>query len=128
MKRISVLAAMLVLTLLALTGCGCRNSKPMATTLPTTLPTIETDPTTASTTTATTETASYPTMKKKLATAPSPRTARLAQSKARIVISRAAAVGSAATEMVFSTTVPAAATAYPAVSPVDRPGQMPRST
>jgi|GEM_PF-6899049 len=62
MKRISVLAAMLVLTLLALTGCGCRNSKPMATTLPTTLPTIETDPTTASTTTATTETASYPTI------------------------------------------------------------------
>ena len=62
MKRISVLAAMLVLTLFALTGCGCRNSKPMATTLPTTLPTIETDPTTASTTIATTETASYPTI------------------------------------------------------------------
>ena len=62
MKRISVLAAMLVLTLFALTGCGCRNSKPMATTLPTTLPTVETAPATSSTTTATTETASYPTI------------------------------------------------------------------
>lgn len=49
MKKTCILAAVLVLTLFAMTGCGCRNSKPAATTVPTTLPTVTTLPTEAST-------------------------------------------------------------------------------
>lgn len=49
MKKTCIFAAVLVLTLFAMTGCGCRNSKPAPTTVPTTLPTVATYPTEAST-------------------------------------------------------------------------------
>lgn len=69
MKKTIALGATLVLTLLALTGCGCRNyamptSEP--TTMPTTLPT--TAPTTAPTTQPTTSPTTQPTT---MATEPS---------------------------------------------------------
>ena len=54
MKKISMLALALVLTLFMLTGCGCRNSKP-ANTAPTVLPTMR------PTTEAATEPTSTPT-------------------------------------------------------------------
>ena len=51
MKKTPMLAALLVLTLALFTGCGCRKSKPAATTRPTTVPTVATTaPTTAATT------------------------------------------------------------------------------
>ena len=40
MKKRSILILVIVLTLAVLTGCGCRNSKPMDT-MPTTMPTTE---------------------------------------------------------------------------------------
>lgn len=49
MKKTCILAAVLVLTLFAMTGCGCRNSKPAATTVPTTMPMVTTVPTEAPT-------------------------------------------------------------------------------
>ena len=65
MKRFRTLIPFLVLTVMMLVGCGCRNSKPVTTTAPTTAPTTQattaptttptTMPTTASTTEATTE-------------------------------------------------------------------------
>lgn len=60
MKKFTMLALLLVLTMAALTGCGCRNYA-MPTTVPTTLPTIATTapitaPTTAPTTLPTTAT------------------------------------------------------------------------
>ena len=51
MKKTGILAAVLVLTLMTLTACGCRNSRP-AMTQPTTMPT--TAPTTQATTVPTT--------------------------------------------------------------------------
>lgn len=54
MKKVCLLMTVLVLTLAALTGCGCRNSKPAATTVPTTLPTVTTVPATEATTVPTT--------------------------------------------------------------------------
>lgn len=39
MKKAYTLATAMVLTLCLLAGCGCRNSKPTATTTPTTMPT-----------------------------------------------------------------------------------------
>lgn len=54
MKKVCLLMTVLVLTLTVLTGCGCRNSKPAATTVPTTLPTVTTAPTTEATTAPTT--------------------------------------------------------------------------
>ena len=45
MKRTISIAVLLVLTLFAMTGCGCRNTKPAATTAPTTMPTVATMPT-----------------------------------------------------------------------------------
>ena len=53
MKKLTVAAMTLVLTLSVLTGCGCRNSRP-ANTVPTTLPTVTTAPTTEMTTVPTT--------------------------------------------------------------------------
>ena len=44
MKRIYMLLAATVLTAAALTGCGCRNTKPAVTTAPTTLPVVTTVP------------------------------------------------------------------------------------
>lgn len=56
MKKLYLLMAMLLLTAAALTGCGCRNVAPAATTQPTTMPTIATtQETTAPTTMPTTE-------------------------------------------------------------------------
>ena len=64
MKKICILAFVLVLTVAAFTGCGCRNTQPLnttaptvSTTMPTTLPTTEmtTAPTTAPTAEATIE-------------------------------------------------------------------------
>ena len=52
MKKMFVFLTVLVLTLSALAGCGCRNSRPAATTAPTTMPT--TVPTTEATTVPTT--------------------------------------------------------------------------
>jgi glucose/arabinose dehydrogenase len=52
MKKTFVFLTILALMLAVLTGCGCRNSKPAATTAPTTMPT--TMPTTAPTTESTT--------------------------------------------------------------------------
>lgn len=52
MKKTPMLAALLVLTLALFTGCGCRNSKPAATTRPTTVPTAATTAPTAAATTA----------------------------------------------------------------------------
>ena len=52
MKKTFTFLTVLVLTLSVLAGCGCRNSKPAATTAPTTMPT--TMPTTAPTTESTT--------------------------------------------------------------------------
>lgn len=52
MKKTFVFLTVLVLTLSMLAGCGCRNSKPAATTAPTTMPT--TAPTTEATTMPTT--------------------------------------------------------------------------
>lgn len=52
MKKAITFLTVLVLTLSVLAGCGCRNSKPAATTVPTTMPT--TAPTTESTTIPTT--------------------------------------------------------------------------
>ena len=66
MKITTLLVTVLVLTALILTGCGCRNSKPLDTmpsentTVPTTLPT--TAPTTEATTMPTTEATTLPTM------------------------------------------------------------------
>lgn len=54
MKKASILMTVLVLTLTVLTACGCRNSKPAATTVPTTLPTTTVAPTTEVTTVPTT--------------------------------------------------------------------------
>lgn len=53
MKKAIALMTLLVLTICAMTGCGCRNSKPAAT-IPTTLPTVTTAPTTEATTAPTT--------------------------------------------------------------------------
>ena len=39
MKKYTIIATILVLTISLFTGCGCRNSRPMPTTVPTTLPT-----------------------------------------------------------------------------------------
>lgn len=50
MKKTCIIAAVLVLTLFTMAGCGCRNSKPAATTVPTTLPTVTTVPTEAAAT------------------------------------------------------------------------------
>lgn len=47
MKKYTVLFMILVLTAAVFTGCGCRNSQPLNTTVPTTMPT--TAPTTAPT-------------------------------------------------------------------------------
>ena len=47
MKKYTILIIALVLTAALFTGCGCRNSQPMNTTVPTTMPT--TAPTTAPT-------------------------------------------------------------------------------
>jgi len=52
MKKAMILMTVLVLTLSAMAGCGCRNSKPATT--PTTMPTVTTAPTTESTTVPTT--------------------------------------------------------------------------
>ena len=52
MKKTLTFMTVLVLTLSVLAGCGCRNSKPAATTAPTTMPT--TVPTTEATTVPTT--------------------------------------------------------------------------
>ena len=55
MKKFYILVLALVLTVGMLTGCGCRNSKPLNT-APTTMPRPETSaPTTAPTTVPTTE-------------------------------------------------------------------------
>lgn len=48
MKKYAIVFLTLVLTAALFTGCGCRNSKPMNTTVPTTMPT--TAPTAAPTT------------------------------------------------------------------------------
>lgn len=63
MKRIQALIPLLVLTVIALVGCGCRNSKPVTTTAPTTAPTTQatTAPTTAPTTMPTTQPTTAPT-------------------------------------------------------------------
>lgn len=53
MKKAGILMTLLVLTLCVMAGCGCRNSKPAATT-PTTIPTVTTAPTTEATTVPTT--------------------------------------------------------------------------
>ena len=54
MKRYSIFVLVLVLTAAIMTGCGCRNTKPMNT-VPTTVPTTEaTKPTTPPTTVPTT--------------------------------------------------------------------------
>lgn len=53
MKKLTIATMLLVLTISALAGCGCRNSKP-ANTVPTTLPTVTTAPTTEMTTIPTT--------------------------------------------------------------------------
>lgn len=57
MKKISILALALVLTMAMLTGCGCRNSKP-ANTVPTVQPTMR--PTTEATTAPTSAPATQP--------------------------------------------------------------------
>lgn len=64
MKRTISIAVLLVLTLAAMTGCGCRNSKPAPTTLPTTIPTVATMPTETTTvpTTMATEPSVSPTI------------------------------------------------------------------
>lgn len=54
MKKTITFGLVLVLTLSLLAGCGCRNSKPAATTEPTTMPTVTTAPTTEMTTVPTT--------------------------------------------------------------------------
>ena len=54
MKKTGILMLVSVLTIFALTACGCRNSKP-AQTSPTTLPTVTTAPTTEMTTVPTTQ-------------------------------------------------------------------------
>lgn len=54
MKKVCILMTVLVLTLSAMTGCGCRNSRPAETSAPTTLPTVTTAPTTEATTVPTT--------------------------------------------------------------------------
>ena len=57
MKKLYVFVTMLLLAAVALTGCGCRNVAPAATTQPTTMPTIATtQETTAPTTTPSVET------------------------------------------------------------------------
>ena len=57
MKKLYLFVTMLLLTAVALTGCGCRNVAPAATTQPTTMPTIATtQETTAPTTTPSVET------------------------------------------------------------------------
>ncbi len=56
MKKTGIFMMVLVLSLSVLTGCGCRNSKPMATTTPTTLPVMTTTPTTQFTTGTTMDT------------------------------------------------------------------------
>lgn len=56
MKKVRILIPVSVLTLCMLVGCGCRNSKPVTTTAPTTAPTTQatTAPTTMPTTAPTT--------------------------------------------------------------------------
>lgn len=55
MKKYSIVIASAVLTIALFTGCGCRNSRPMNTTVPTTVPvTAPTTETTMPTTQATT--------------------------------------------------------------------------
>lgn len=54
MKKTGIFMLVSVLTVFALTACGCRNSKP-AQTMPTTLPTVTTAPTTEMTTVPTTQ-------------------------------------------------------------------------
>lgn len=50
MKKSFVLVSALVLTAALMTGCGCRNTQPAATTAPTTMPTVAaTTPTTQAT-------------------------------------------------------------------------------
>ena len=62
MKNFAILVSLLVLTVFLMTGCGCRNSKPLdtmpseSTSMPTTVPT------TAATTAPTTEATILPTM------------------------------------------------------------------
>ena len=56
MKKICILAFVLVLTVSAFTGCGCRNTQPLNTTAPTVFTTLPTTlPTTEMTTAPTTE-------------------------------------------------------------------------
>ena len=64
MKKTLILASVLVLTLGLLAGCGCRNSRPAATTEPTALPTTTVAPTENTTvpTTAATNPSTDPTM------------------------------------------------------------------
>lgn len=50
MKKATILMTVLVLTLSLMAGCGCRNTRPAATTVPTTLPAVTTVPTTESNT------------------------------------------------------------------------------
>ena len=66
MKKFTMLFLVLVLAAAVFTGCGCRNSQPMNTTVPTTMPT--TAPTTMPTTVPTTEATTVPTT---MATEPS---------------------------------------------------------
>ena len=64
MKKTCILAALLVLTLFTMAACGCRNSKPAATTTPTTMPAVTTLPTESTTvpTTMATEPSTDPTL------------------------------------------------------------------
>lgn len=64
MKKAYTLTTALVLTLCLLAGCGCRNSKPGATTAPTTMPTQTSAPSEETTmpTTMATESSSAPTI------------------------------------------------------------------
>ena len=54
MKKTGIFTLVSVLTVFALTACGCRNSKP-AQTVPTTVPTVTTAPATEMTTVPTTQ-------------------------------------------------------------------------
>ncbi len=55
MKKTGILMTALVLTVFALTGCGCRNSRPAATTAPTAMTTVPTTQATTAPTTMATE-------------------------------------------------------------------------
>ena len=56
MKKSFILVSALVLTAALMTGCGCRNTQPAATTAPTTMPTVATTVPTTAATMPTTET------------------------------------------------------------------------